>query len=209
MPLVGALSTEMPLAGALPPLLDVFLINDEIEMLRYRLALHAPLAVRTIVAESRWTHSGHPKPLHARNNLTDEELVRFNIRCVDVPFPRLASEHSSRNKSAASSNSRNALDVEIAHRRYLHGIIGREMRALLPALLPATVSAETAAPSDLLVHFSDVDELLDLASLRRAVQLAGSIEAVVPACRSPMLRHYYYGVHCPTKTTEMFNGWAP
>ena len=43
-------------------------------------------------------------------------------------------------------------------------------------------------PSALYTQVSDVDELLD----PRLVPTASFAR-----CRSPMLRHYHYGVHCP------------
>ena len=46
-------------------------------MIRYRLALHASLATRTIIAEANVTHMGMPKPLYVREALSDAELRRW------------------------------------------------------------------------------------------------------------------------------------
>ena len=78
--LLAALGCWQPLvSAAVPPpgdlaIVDMFTANDEIDMMRYRLRLHQPLALRTIILESNMTHSGHPKPLHMRNALTAEEI---------------------------------------------------------------------------------------------------------------------------------------
>ena len=68
------------------PLIDMMTAHDEIPMLRYRLRLHAPLAIKTIILESNLSHAGHPKPLHVRNALTEEEIKRYNIDLINVPF---------------------------------------------------------------------------------------------------------------------------
>ena len=68
-------------------IIDVFPINDELEMMRYRLALHEPIALRTLIIESRYTHAGGAKPLHARESLTSEEIARHNIRLLEAPVP--------------------------------------------------------------------------------------------------------------------------
>ena len=88
------------LAGSLalnpPPLrlLDVFMANDEVDMVRFRLRLHAGASCRTIIAESNFTHTGVPKPLHIRAALTADEIDRHNVRLLVVPFT--AQQHSNR-----------------------------------------------------------------------------------------------------------------
>ena len=67
-------------------LLDVFLANDEVDMVRFRLRLHSPVTTRFIIAESNYTHTGTPKPLHMRDSLAPSELTRYNVRLVVVPF---------------------------------------------------------------------------------------------------------------------------
>ena len=67
-------------------LIDVFVANDEIDMVRYRLRLHASVTVRFIIAESNLTHTGKSKPLHIRSALSEEELQRYNVRLLAVPF---------------------------------------------------------------------------------------------------------------------------
>lgn len=187
-----------------PPLLDVFLINDELDMMRYRLALHAPLAARTIIAESRWTHSGQPKPLHAAASLTARELRTYNIRLLDVPYTRPEQLGSNGVLAVAKRSVNAALAVEIEHRRYINQIILEEMHALLQT---SEVRAR-GDDSDLIVHFSDVDELLDLDALSRAVRAFG-LEALFArgGCRTPSLRGFYYGEQCPIVSTENFYPW--
>ena len=78
--------------SGLPLLLDVFPVNDEIAMVRYRLELHArwPGTTRTIIAESSVTHTGHPKRRFVREAMPPGELERHNVRLVDVHSPRLS-----------------------------------------------------------------------------------------------------------------------
>ena len=56
-----------------------------------------------------------------------------------------------------------------------------------------------ARGGDLLVHFSDVDELVDLPMLERAVRRVGA-PALFGAmgCRTPALRNYYFSEFCPS-----------
>ena len=70
-------------------LLDVFIANDELAMVRYRLRLHAPFATRTIIAESRLTHTGETKPLYVSEGpeqLRREELARYNVRLLEITY---------------------------------------------------------------------------------------------------------------------------
>ena len=67
-------------------MLDVFSASDEIAMVRFRLLLHEPLAFKTIVLESNYTHTGQPKPLHIANALSAEEVSRHNVQLINVPF---------------------------------------------------------------------------------------------------------------------------
>jgi hypothetical protein len=176
-------------------------VNDELEMMRYRLALHRPVAVRTIILESQWSHTGSSKPLHARASLTATELAADNIRLVDVPF-------DANLLLRANSSSKRANAVETAHRRYVHDVLREELGRLIPS-----DAVRLRGGGELLVHMSDVDELLDVETLRRAVHYAGAgdgaagVRAVLPTCRSPTLRHFYYGEHCPTATSETWYPW--
>ena len=56
-------------------------------MVRYRLALHAPIAGRVIIAESNYTYTAEPKPTYMRDALTREEIEKYNIRLVHIDFP--------------------------------------------------------------------------------------------------------------------------
>ena len=67
-------------------LLDAFIANDEIAMLRYRLRAHRPLTSRTVIAESNVSIQREPKRLWVREALSDAELRHFNVRLVFVPF---------------------------------------------------------------------------------------------------------------------------
>ena len=126
------------------PLIDVFTLNDELPMMRYRLQLHASIADRTLILESRFTHGGQPKPLHARESLTPEQLRQFNVVLLEVPFPPDVVH-------AAALKDVSAWSLEERQRKFVN------------AQLPTHVREVSAAHggSDVLVHVSDADELLD------------------------------------------------
>ena len=82
-------SSKAPLPTLRPEnrLLDCFMVNDELDMMRYRLRLHGQVTWKFLIVESSVTFTGHPKPLHAKNALTPEEIRRYNIQLIDV-MPR-------------------------------------------------------------------------------------------------------------------------
>ena len=203
------------LPAAVPPLLDVFPVNDEIAMVRYRLRLHAPHAYRTIIAESSLTHTGKPKPLHVHDSLAPAELRRHNVRLVEVNFTE--QQRARANCSAISC----AYVLEIGQRLAVNQAILEELSMLPPEQL-------------VLVHMSDVDELLDLDALPSALPLAamdgvpsppsappGASSAyhghrrIAPSfCVSPWLRLFVYSEHCPcynvrwTRSTLASRAWV-
>ena len=67
-------------------MVDVVILNDEIDLLRYRLQLHATLMQTTVVVEANVTFSGKPKPLFARESLTAAEVTEHAIILLQVPF---------------------------------------------------------------------------------------------------------------------------
>ena len=82
------------------PMIDMMTAHDEIPMLRYRMKLHAPLAIKTIILESNMSHAGYPKPLHVKNSLTEAEIRRYNVELINVPFGALEQRmESCRNSS--------------------------------------------------------------------------------------------------------------
>ncbi len=183
-----------PQANPVPFFVDVFPFNDEIAMLRYRLQLHAPLAIRTIIAESQWTFSGARKPLHALASLTADEIAKYRIHLLDMPL-------SAHNESRASFSTRASFSIEITHRQYLQSAINK---AITDLLLTPEVREHG---DDLLVYVSDVDELLDLDSLTRAVRRVGTQALFAPGgCRTPTQRLYYYSEHCPSSSSK--SKWA-
>lgn len=164
------------------PVIDVFTANDEVAMMRYRLRLHAPVAVRTIILESNLTHSGHPKPLYMRDALTPAEIKRHNIMLVNVPFTK---DEQRRGNCSSSRAGKCTWVFESAQRRYVNH--------LLQQVVDETMSASGA--DDTLVHVSDLDELLDIEALR---------SEKIEECVSPLLRNFVYGEHCPAT----FPPWA-
>eukprot|EP00966_Prymnesium_polylepis_P311020 7186001-Prymnesium_polylepis.1 len=164
------------------PVIDVFTANDEVAMMRFRLRLHAPVAVRTIILESNLTHSGHPKPLHMRDALTQAEIRRHKITLVNVPFTH---DEQRRANCSSSRAGRCTWVLESAQRRYVNHLLQRVVEE----------SIEASGAGDTLVHVSDLDELLDVEALR-----AERVEE----CVSPTLRNFVYGEHCPAT----FPPWA-
>ena len=115
------------------------MFNDEAEMLRYRIRLHAPFVSAFVVVESAITFSGRPKPLHAQQalqSLTSEERAGLNVSVVQVPF------------SSVERTSRSPWVREVAQRRFI-----------------ATWLLANFANH--MVYLSDVDELLDGKALQQ------------------------------------------
>ena len=70
------------------PFVDVILFNNEAELLRYRLQLHAPLFTHFVVVEADLAFSsGRRKQLHAHSALKSLAGT-FNVSVVQVPFTR-------------------------------------------------------------------------------------------------------------------------
>ena len=157
-------------------IIDMMTAHDEIPMLRYRLRLHAPLAVKTIIIESNLSHAGYPKPLHVREALTAEEIARYNIKLINVPF---GIELEKRMASCTNSlNVKCTWLLEVAQRRFI-------MNMLQPTI---NSTLEELGLDDVLVHMSDLDELLDIDAVRNLS---------LPGCVSPKLRNFVYGERCP------------
>ena len=99
------------------PMIDMMTAHDEIPMLRYRMKLHAPLAIKTIILESNLSHSGTPKPLHVRNSLTAEEIAKYRVELINVPFGA-----DLRKRMAGCTNSSNVRCtwlLEVAQRKFI------------------------------------------------------------------------------------------
>mmetsp|Transcript_56436 Transcript_56436/g.125982 ORF Transcript_56436/g.125982 Transcript_56436/m.125982 type:complete len:96 (+) Transcript_56436:136-423(+) len=66
------------------------MFNDEVDMLRFRLNLHAPVASTFVVVQSNLTFSGKPKELYAQRVL-DEAVASDQVRqrriVLTVPTP--------------------------------------------------------------------------------------------------------------------------
>ena len=169
----------IPPPGALA-LVDMFTANDEIDMLRFRLRLHQPLVLRTIVLESNISHSGLPKPLHVRNALTADEIERFNVLLIQVPFTHEQLRRASCTNSVAGKC---AWVLEMAQRRFVNRLMQEQIEEI----------NRTRGLDNVLFHMSDLDELLDLEIVEDAARV-GQIER----CVCPLLRVYVYGEHCPS-----------
>lgn len=158
------------------PLIDVFTANDEVAMMRFRLRLHTPIAHRTIILESNLTHSGLPKPLYMKSALTDGEISRHKITLVNVPFTQ---EVIRKGNCSSSRPGKCTWVFETAQRRYVN------------QLLQQVIDESLSMPgvTDVLVHVSDLDELLDTEALRMEQ---------INTCVSPTLRNFVYGERCPS-----------
>ena len=159
------------------PMIDMMTAHDEIPMLRYRLRLHAPVTVKTIILEGNLSHAGYPKPLHVRDSLTPEEIERYNIQLINVPFGRHLEQRMVDCRNGTSVKCTWLL--EIAQRKFIMGMLKPTIDRVL---------AENKL-DDVLVHMSDLDELLDPDAVRNLSTSLG--------CVSPKLRNYVYGERCP------------
>ena len=158
------------------PMIDMMTAHDEIPMLRYRLRLHAPLAVKTIILESNLSHAGYPKPLHVRDALTPDEIARHRIELINVPFGYDLEQRMINCRN--SSNVKCTWLLEVAQRKFV--------MSMLQPTIDRTLSE--LGLDDVLVHMSDLDELLDIDSVRNLS---------LPGCVSPKLRNFVYGERCP------------
>jgi len=162
-----------------PMLLDAFIANDEIAMLRYRLRAHRPLTSRTVIAESNVSIQREPKRLWVREALSDAELRHFNIRLVFVPFalsfsaelnrtvaeyvPPPRAHDGLRKQSVWRSNmAAHLLRSRAEEKEVNEGMRGALNLAVLEELTQAHLHHGHAA-NVTLVHLSDIDEILDAA----------------------------------------------
>ena len=158
-------------AGFLP-LIDIFMINDEVSMMRTRLALHGPVTRRFIILESNVTFSGRPKPLHAQLNLTADECEQYNVVVLNVELSM--SQRYNAHRVVSKAGKGGEWTRELGQRAYVNRLVEEQVSA-------------AAREGDALVHMSDVDELLDPRVVRRAR---------VDKCVSPYLRNYVYSEYC-------------
>ena len=193
--------------GGRPVVIDAFTASHEIDMVRYRLELHAPIAARTVIAESNYTFTGAAKPLYMKLHLTHDEIRRYNIRLLFIQIPpqtlkrvRACSEgHYVENGTRRSCGHNEAFAIERLSRSVMNKALLEEIVALNDTLTQERVSgrdehaantANTAAPpSALFVYFSDVDELLDPVALRNNT-------ARVPGCTGVRQRVFLYNENC-------------
>ena len=184
-------ATPQPFAPLPKMMLDIFSASDEIDMIRYRLRLHQPIAYRTIILEANVTHTGQPKPLHVRAALTAAEIARYNVELISVPF---TTEEINRTRC---SSRKCKLVLEDRQRNFVNTLVASEL---------ATLREQPGGRPDVLVHMSDVDELVDVHAVAR-LHMRG--------CVTPVLRMYAYGELCPAlwpmwAKTVLFNassGW--
>ena len=159
------------------PMIDMMTAHDEIPMLRYRLRLHAPLAVKTIILESNMSHAGYPKPLHVRDALTQDEIARHRIELINVPFGADLEQRMAGCRN--SSNVKCTWLLEVAQRKFVMSMLQPTIDRTLAEL----------GLDDVFVHMSDLDELLDIDTVRNLS---------LPGCVSPKLRNFVYGERCPS-----------
>ena len=118
------------------PWVDVVLFGHEVDMLRYRLKVHAPIFSAVVIVESNLTHTGLPKPLYARDSLTAEEIALYGITLVNVPL------HEIKRKRQLDGSARINMAREQSQRKFIN--------EWLSVNYPRHR-----------VHMSDVDELVD------------------------------------------------
>ena len=182
------------------PLIDIFFGGHEIEMLRYRLNVHASFAYKFVVVESRFTFTGIPKPLYLRDAFLAEAKVH-NIRkgglltphliwfvraryqayctlCLTADFQNVEFSLEQRSKANCTIPKKWACAwvLEAVQRRFLNAVAIREMLEL--------------RGTDALVYVSDIDEILDIDMLLK-------MNVQVLKCVSPSLRWFIYSERCP------------
>jgi hypothetical protein len=125
------------------PFVDVSLLNDEVDMLRYRIMLHAPFVSHFVVVECNRTFAGKPKPV-----LGDE--VKQDILKLGKPYSSLnITVLQLPPVAAVYTKTHKFFEQEMASRLYITSWLNRTF------------------PNHL-VFFSDVDELLDAGALLRS-----------------------------------------
>ena len=98
-------------------MIDAFMASSELEMVRYRLRLHEPITIKTIIVEASYTHAGQPKPLLVRrllDSLPEDEKRRYNIRLVQVDATAEALLHARCRFASLSSSARSGDDELVA-----------------------------------------------------------------------------------------------
>lgn len=197
-------------------MIDAFIANDEIALLRYRLRLHKNVTTRVIIAEGNATLSGLPKALNIRHALTPAELDEYNIRLVTVPFapPRVVKGNRSAGDflpgdPIAIGLTRTPQNLLMALKREARlevdalGVrtsgVNAAMRFTLNlAILEELNSLSPTALARASVYASDIDEILDT-SPRAALTLSRLVEPDASAgtgCFAPKLRYLFYSPHC-------------
>lgn len=177
-------------------MLDAFIANDELELVRYRLRLHESIVSRVVIVEGNATITGLPKRLHIHEALTSAEIARFNVRLVTVPFAIASCDGNASVRLLAEAIGLlrtpppllKALqaatqDVNSAMRFSLTLAVREELTAL----------AKDSKLSDAFVHVSDVDELLDPS---RSLTLRHHVSETTSGCYMPLLRYYFYAPSC-------------
>lgn len=190
-------------------MIDAFLANDEVSLVRYRLRTHAAVVERTVIAEANVTMTGLPKPLHMRAAFTRAELRRGNVRLVTVPFassrgnvslladalakdttyglPRTPrSILADLRRAVDREGTRGSSNVNSALRFALNLAVSEELNALHAA---GDGQLQSAA-----VYMSDVDEVLDATRDVRA-RVAPAVTGP-SGCFLPKLRYLFYSGAC-------------
>ena len=146
------------------PWIDIVIFGHEIDMLRYRLRLHDSIFSATVVVESNMTHAGLHKPLYARESLTREERKRYRVKLLTVPLHDIKAG----GRRDADGSGRINMAREQVQRKFVNKYVAKHF------------------PKHR-VYMSDVDELLDPASVCSLPH---------DSCVTPSLRFHMYGIHC-------------
>ena len=125
------------------PWVDVILFGHELDLLRYRLKVHESIFAATVVVEANLTHTYQPKPLHARESLTQEEIERYRITLITVPMPP---DPKHRRTSTGMIKRRPDEPPDQTQRRFVNAVISSSFTKHM-------------------LYASDVDEILDPAAV--------------------------------------------
>ena len=188
-------------------LIDAFIANDEIDLIRYRLRAHAGASRRVIIAEANMTIVGQPKRLWVREALSTAELAQYNVRLVFVPLAAPSAEMKQQGLGAQYVRSvttqgglseRTLARYDLQERMNAAANFGRAVNDAMRFALNLAVFEELHAlspkhRSQSLVFVSDVDEILDVSNTTRLWRLLAR-----EGCASPRMRYFFYSEFCPT-----------
>ena len=156
--------------------IDAFIVNDELDVLEWRLSEHDSFTTLFIGIEANKTHMGTPKPTHVRNHWERFRRWHHKFLLVTLEEPPTPPKHvlSRSEKVALEREGRNAA-LKVVQR----------------------MTADRRLPRTAVVSLvSDVDEVYEREAARAAIRkLSGAGEAGLRFVR-PQTQFAYYDLRC-------------